>query len=404
MVDSIRKPSFRWVVVVLTLLVAAVVSIRVVTTDAHQQHHSSGQPARSPAAKEPTSTVGTRTSSTSSPSASSSPTTSKPNVYAAIAPGNFSSAVAGDPTLVYVPNGVAGTVEVIDPQTFKILRRFSVGSFPEHVTPSWDMKQLYVDVSASSQLVIINPRTARVTRTIHGIEHPYNLYFTPDGSKAIVVAEYYNRLDFYDPHAWTLIRSVPMPCSGPDHADFSADGSFFLISCEFDGRVLKVDARQMKVVDTIHVGGLPVDIKLSPDGSVFYVANQGTNGVSLIDARTDGILGFIVTGRGAHGFAVSRDTTKLYLSNRLAGTISVISFATRRVIATWQVGGTPDMLQVTPDGNRLWVSNRYSGTVTVISTRSGKVIAVIPVGTDPHGLTFFPQPGRYSIGHNGVYR
>jgi hypothetical protein len=32
------------------------------------------------------------------------------------------------------------------------------------------------------------------------------------------------------------------------------------------------------------------------------------------------------------------------------------------------------------------------------------VLHTIAVGANPHGLTLFPQPGRYSIGHNGVYR
>src|SRR5262249_17905223 len=107
---------------------------------------------------------------------------------------------------------------------------------------------------------------------------------------------------------------------------------------------------------------------------------------------------------GAHGFAVSRDGTKLYLSNRIQGTISVIPFANRRVAATWHVGGSPDMLQVSPDGSQLWTTNRFANTVTVISTKTGKVIRQSTVGRGPHVLCYFPEPGRYSIGHNGVYR
>jgi len=285
-----------------------------------------------------------RSSGTSSPHPTTSPPRSGPTgIYANTRATDFSPAVHGDPELVYVPEGAAGMVQVIDAKTFKIVKRFTVGSYPEHVTPSWDLTKLYVDVSASSKLVVIDPRTGTVTRTIAGIDHPYNLYFTPDGTKAIVVVEYYNRLDFRDPHTWKLIKSVSMPCSGPDHADFSPDGSYFLISCEFDGIVVKVDAEQMKVLEKIDVGGLPVDIKISPDGSAFYVANQGTNGVSVVDAATDRVIKFIRTGKGAHGFAVSRDGHNLYLSNRLAGTISVISFASRAVVATWHVGGSPDM-------------------------------------------------------------
>jgi hypothetical protein len=32
------------------------------------------------------------------------------------------------------------------------------------------------------------------------------------------------------------------------------------------------------------------------------------------------------------------------------------------------------------------------------------VLATIPVGRGPHGLAVFPQPGRYSLGHTGIFR
>jgi YVTN family beta-propeller protein len=82
----------------------------------------------------------------------------------------------------------------------------------------------------------------------------------------------------------------------------------------------------------------------------------------------------------------------------------VIRFATNRVVASWRVGGSPDMLQVSADGRFLWASNRYDASVSVISTRTGRVVHTIAVGNEPHGITLFPQPGRFSIGHNGVYR
>ena len=342
---------------------------------------------------------------TSSGHGASAPPRTDGNVYAAITKG-LRPSVKNDPSFVYVPNGVPGTVEVIDPKTFRIVRTIDLGyrSFPEHVTPSWNMRWLYVDVDGTSELAVIDPRTGKLVRIIHGVEHPYNLYFTPDGSKAIDVAEYYDRLDFMDPHTWKLIKPLTMPCNGPDHLDFSADGSYLLIGCEFDGTVVKVALKTMKVVGTIHVGGLPVDVKLSPNGKVFFVANQGFGGVSVVDPVTMKVRGFIPTGNGAHGMAVSRDTTKLYVTNRLAGTISVIDFSTRKVVHTWNVGGSPDMVQVSPNGSQLWVSNRYGTTVEAISTTDGHVIRRIEVGGDPHGLAYFPQPGRFSLGHNGVYR
>jgi YVTN family beta-propeller protein len=324
-------------------------------------------------------------------------------VYAADARGNFSPAVATFPERVYVPNTHDGTVDVIDPSTFEVVEVLDVGGTPHHVTPSWNLRHLFVDNPGNDRLTEIDPATGKVIRSIPA-SSPYNLYFTPDGSKAIVVAEYDRFIEFRDPHTWRLIRRVSIPWPGVDHMDFSANGRYFLVSCEYSGVVARVSTVFMQVTRIIDVGGLPIDVKLSPDGQVFYVANQGLGGVSVIEPASMRQVAFIPTGQGAHGFAVSRDAKDLYVSNRLAHTISVISFRTRRVVATWTVGGSPDMLQVSPDGTQLWASNRFGNTVSVISTRTGRLIHTIVVGAAPHGLAYFPQPGRYSLGHNGVYR
>ena len=325
------------------------------------------------------------------------------NVYAWTLPGRMSRAVRGIPERVYVPNSDSSTVTEIDPRTYRVLRTIPTGTYDQHVTPSWDLRWLYVDDTASSTLTVLDPRTGLAVRTIP-VTDPYNVYFTPDGSRAIVVAEAFQRVDFRDPHTWRLIRSVPIPSPGPDHLDFTATGDAFLISCEYAGTVYRVNTRSMRVTGRVTVGGLPVDVKLAPNGAFFYVANQGTGGVTVISARTLRIVGFIPTGDGAHGLAVSRNTRDLYVSNRLAGTISVISFASRRVVATWHVGGSPDMLQVSPNGGRLWASNRFGNSISVIDTHTGRAVHTIPVGSSPHGLAFFPQPGSHSLGHNGVYR
>jgi YVTN family beta-propeller protein len=326
-----------------------------------------------------------------------------PSIYAAISAGRLDPRVANITPRVYVPNNHSNTVDVIDPTTFRVIRTIDVGIAPQHVTPSWNLRHLYVGNTYSNTLTVIDPRDGQKTRTI-SIPDPYNLYFTPDGSLAVDVAERLGTLFFFDPRTWRSRGSVTIPWSGADHLDFSRSGRYLILSTEFAGEVVKVDIARRRIVGSVHVGGSPVDVKISPDGSLFYVANQVRGGVSLVDPRRMRETGFIPTGSGAHGFCVSRDGKDLYVSNRLAGTISVIRFATRSVTKTWRVGGSPDMLQVSADGRLLWVSNRYDATVSVISTRTGSALHTIPVGIDPHGLTLFPQPGRFSLGHNGVYR
>ena len=326
-----------------------------------------------------------------------------PNVYSATLGPDLDPAVAGVPLRVYVPNSEAGTVSVIDPDRLEVIDTFVVGRVPHHVTPSPDLRRLYVNNTEGDLLTTLDPRRGKPEGTIPVVD-PYNLYFTPDGSKAIVVAERYQRLDFYDPASWQRLGSVAIPWPGVDHADFTADGRHLVASTEFSGQVVKVDTETFQVVDRAAVGVLPIDVKLAPDGSVFYVADQGRHGVFVLDAATLDQVGFLPTGRGAHGLQLSRRADELYVSNRLEGSISVIDLATRSVKGSWRVGGSPDMLQVSADGGRLWASNRFQGSVSVIDTATGTVLKVIRTGAGAHGLTLFPQPGRRSIGHNGVYR
>lgn len=358
------------------------------------------------AAGSPTMTMPMTPSPSATPGSKNS-LTGPANIYKATMSETLARQVRDDPEYVYVPNGVPGTVEVIDPKTYTVVRRMSFGfhSYPEHVTPSYDLRWLYADVDGANALAKIDPRTGRLVGLIHGIERPYNLYFTPDGERAIDVAEYDNTLVFMDPHRWKPIKDVQMPCNGADHADFGPPGtSYLLISCEYDGNIIKVDWRRMKVLRVLNVGGMPIDVKLTPNGRRFLVANQGLGGVSIIDPKTMKRTGFITTARGAHGMALSRDTTHMFVTDRLAGEISRINLSTLKVDATWKVGGSPDMAQVSPDGSELWVTNRFGTTVSVVSTKTGTVLHHIEVGPDPHGLTYFPEPGRFSLGHNGVYR
>jgi YVTN family beta-propeller protein len=50
------------------------------------------------------------------------------------------------------------------------------------------------------------------------------------------------------------------------------------------------------------------------------------------------------------------------------------------------------------------LSGRYDDEVYVIDVASGGLVARIPVGVGPHGLCYWPQPGRYSLGHTGNMR
>ncbi|MBV8818195.1 MAG: YncE family protein, partial [Acidobacteriaceae bacterium] len=303
----------------------------------------------------------------------------------------------------------SNTVDIIDPATYKVVGHFDVGRQPQHVVPSWDLKTLWVLNDMGDSLTKIDPATGEKGETIP-VQDPYNMYYTPDGKHAVVVAEAQKRLDFYNPQTMKRESYIRVPCRGVDHMDFTASGRFAIASCEFSGEMLKVDVLEQKVSGTLPLrrDAKPQDVKTSPDGKVLYVADMISDGVWMIEPNEFKVLGFLPTGKGAHGLYASRDSKVLYCANRGEGSISIIDFATRKVIRKWQfapVGSaSPDMGGVSADGKVLWLSGRYNKDVYAIDTGDGHLIARIPVGKGPHGLCVYPQPGRYSLGHTGVFR
>jgi YVTN family beta-propeller protein len=343
------------------------------------------------------------------------------NLYSETTAEHMSPAAREALPRVYVPNIQSDDVYVIDPATYKVVNRFRVGINPQHVVPSWDLSTLWVANNAENttkgSLTPIDPKTGKPGKPI-AVDDPYNMYFTPDGRFAIVVAEALKRLDFRDPKTMALQGSLDVPqCGGINHADFSIDGRYAIFTCEFAKGLAKIDFVDRKVLGylTLSKGGMPQDIRISPDGKLFYVADMMADGVFVVDGDTFKEIGFIATGKGTHGLYPSRDGRKLYVANRGSnkihgaahgkGSVSVIDFATGKVEANWPIpgGGSPDMGNVSADGRQLWLSGRYDNVVYVFDTSDGEV-RKIPVGKEPHGLAVWPQPGRYSIGHTGNMR
>ena len=311
------------------------------------------------------------------------------NLYSEAGAGHLSPAVNGALERVYVPEVRANRVDVIDPATFNVVDQFRAGPKPQHVIPSWDLKTLWVAGSgrrhSPGSLTPIDPLTGKPGATIR-VPDAYNMYFSPNGKSAIVVAEGFKRLEFRDPQTMALKSVLPVPqCRGINHADFSIDGRYAIFTCEFGGSLVKIDTEMPQVLGVLNLStrSMPQDIRISPDGKIFYVADMMADGVFLIDNDAFTEIGFVATGIGAHGLYPSRDGSELYVSNRGShqvhgpshgpGSVSVIDFATRAVKVTWFIpgGGSPDMGNVSADGKVLWLSGRFDDQVYAIDTSTG---------------------------------
>ena len=183
-----------------------------------------------------------------------------------------------------------------------------------------------------------------------------------------MMAERLRRIEVRDARTMSPRRSLQVPCDGLNHGDFTANLKLFVVSCEFGGNLVVVDADATRILKVINlnavrtmgasmsmsgprsmrghdVTAMPQDVRLAPDGRHVLVADMLRNGVWVIDANTWRYVRFVHTGRGAHGVYPSRDAHRMYVSNRDQGTVSVLDGRTLAQLAVWHIpgGGSPDM-------------------------------------------------------------
>jgi DNA-binding beta-propeller fold protein YncE len=319
-------------------------------------------------------------------------------VYAFTQAGMLGPVARTLPGRVYVPS--ADGVDVVDPATFRVVRRISLGRRPRQVIPSWDLRTLWV--SETGGLVPVDARTGAKGRKV-SIAAVADLYFSPDGSAALVLDARHGRIEVRDPHTMRYRSALTVPCAGLTHADFSSEGDALVVGCT-TGRLALVDLTRRRATRTLRLatGSTPQDVRLSPDGTTYYVADTSHGGVWLVDALRFQKKGFVRTGRGANGLYPSRDATTLYVTG--SDTIALISFARQRRIGRWKTPASPGAAAVSATGRILWLSAWKTGAVYAISTRTGHAVRKVTVGARPSGLCLHPQPGRFSLGHTGNYR
>ena len=272
----------------------------------------------------------------------------------------------------------------------QIVEHFAVGGLPQHVTPSWDLKTLYVDNDHGNSLTPIDPNTGQT-----GHAHSRDRSVQPVLHTRRPATRSSSRRRRAGSTSATRIRcSSSTRCRSRATASTTwtspRTASFALASCEFSGDLLVVDMQHQTVVQTVTLPRAartsPQDVKLSPDGSLFYVADMTNGGCGRSTRRPSRSSASCRPG-AARTVCIRVATPSTSMSATGTRERSASSTSRRgRSSHTWVIpGGSPDMGGVSVDGRVLWLSGRYNAEVYAISTTDGHLLARIPVGAGRTG-------------------
>jgi YVTN family beta-propeller protein len=294
-------------------------------------------------------------------------------------------------------NSLDASVSVIDPASWKEIRRIPTGKEPHHMYLTPDEKSLVIANALSDSLLFVDPKTAEVQRTVRGILDPYQLRFSPDMKWFVTAA---NRLNHVDIYKWdganpTLVKRISTGKT-PSHLWIDSKSSTIYSTMQDSDELVAIDLPTQTLKWRSKTGAMPADVFGTPDDKFLLIGLTGGEGVEVYDVTgpEPRLVKTIKTGQGAHAFRGAGDKRHVFVSNRVADTISKIDYQNMTVVESYPAPSGPDCMDVTPDGNFIYVASRWAKKLTVIDTRTRQMVRQVNVGKSPHGVWTLDHAAR----------
>jgi YVTN family beta-propeller protein len=290
---------------------------------------------------------------------------------------------------LFVLNSLDADISVIDPVTWREIKRIPTGKEPHHLYMTPDEKSILVANALADSLTFIDPRTAEVQKTVRGVMDPYHLRFSPDMKWLLTNGNRLNHVDIYrwDGTDLTLAKRIPTGKT-PSHLWIDSKSTVAYSTMQDSDELVAIDLVKQEIKWRIKTGPMPADIFATPDDKTLLVGLTGSDSVEVFDVSgpQPKSVRRIKTGAGAHAFRGAGDKRHVYLSNRVANTISKIDLTTLTVVDTYAAPGGPDCMEVLAGGRYLLTTSRWAKRLTVIDTQTREVVRQVKVGKSPHGV------------------
>ena len=210
------------------------------------------------------------------------------------------------PPPVFVLNSLEANVSVIDPVTWKEIRRIPTGKEPHHLYMTPDEKSVIVANALSDSLTFIDPRTAEVQREVRGILDPYHLRFSPDMKWFVTAANRLNHVDIYrwDGRDMTLAKRISTGKT-PSHLWIDSKSTTVWSTMQDSDELVAIDLTTQALKWRVKTGPMPADVFGTPDDKTVLVGLTGGDGVEVYDVSgKEGRTGHLVFVTVRHDYAL----------------------------------------------------------------------------------------------------
>jgi DNA-binding beta-propeller fold protein YncE len=215
---------------------------------------------------------------------------------------------------LYVAATGAQQLVTFDERTFRRVRRAPAGSYPDGIAYDTRDELVFVSDEHGNQEKVFHARTGAPAGSVALPSDAGNVQYDAPSGRILVAAGAKNVLAVIDPRRRRIVRQVPLP--GCDHAHglhLDTARRLAFVACESNAKLLLVDLKTMRVLQTQTVGDDPDVLDFDAGLKRLYVAAE--SGVVSVFAEKNRRLTKIGEAKledSAHSVAVDPRTHLVY--------------------------------------------------------------------------------------------
>ncbi|ABR47769.1 40-residue YVTN family beta-propeller repeat protein [Alkaliphilus metalliredigens QYMF] len=246
---------------------------------------------------------------------------------------------------LYVPNSHQNSVTILDLLLGKMIDTVYVGGCPTQIVLCKKYGCLYVANSDSNSIFVLNVNTLESMIQIPTGEMPHGMVLTKDQERVLVANKGTKSITEIQTRTNEQSEVYEVECH-PWHLRLSYDGRFiFVVDHSFDfekqGKICVYQLSDMKLMQVIHIGKMPVEVICDKKNNYLYVADSDLDCIHVFNLKKNQYCQKINVSHMPHGLEIDQDEMYLFATSISDNVVDIIDIRLRKCIGSIPTGIEP---------------------------------------------------------------
>tara|TARA_R110002051_G_scaffold80247_1_gene144071 strand:- start:10744 stop:11802 length:1059 start_codon:yes stop_codon:yes gene_type:complete len=304
----------------------------------------------------------------------------------------FTTAIAAAEPIVFVPEGSANTVLMVNALTGETVNTITGLVAVHGLSGAPNVPYLvagsYTEADRAAIAELTQPEG--VSEDEHAAHHS-NGEDEPIGRSDAGISI----LSVLDATSGEIIRRIEVP-GAVHHTAVAPDGRYAVATHPSGGGISVIDLMSFTLKAYIPTGSMPNYAAFGSASDVVYVSNTGNGTISEVDLGRGIVRRNMVVGTAPEHIVINPNTGVLYAADAEAGNVIELSLSEGTVSRNFAIGGELHAIDLSDDRATLFVAGRGENKIAAITLADGE-IQYADLSPEPYHLTNIPNTGTLFV-------